>query len=300
MTNKLQTSVTPAFANPESNSSIQLVIQNDFGVYGDTDLHLLLFPAVGAQLACSDGSVKYGQRVPFDVPGGIAQFSNSDTSNLPYQVGGTAPEMQVLYAFNATGSPFNPGIAQLPDSSLKASAPCSAAVKYGPYTTFANELIYTPGEELLGAGGVKAIFGVIAAYYQGAQTLFQTTPFNTNGGNAEYELYRIFSYVVTNLRGEFEKPPLYPANGVYPDKPLVIDITSSIMTERVHEIGYMDATGRGWVREYGTPNLEPYTGDLTYKPAKQKRVTTLGAQFPKELQMKAQAFIASRNLGKIT
>jgi hypothetical protein len=71
-------------------------------------------------------------------------------------------------------------------------------------------------------------------------------------------------------------------------------------TERVHEVGKMDETGRGWVDVYSVPKLAPFEGasDETYTITRSKRVANV-TNFERDLQFKALDFIAARNLGRI-
>jgi hypothetical protein len=146
---------------------------------------------------------------------------------------------------------------------------------------------------------VRTTFGVIAAYYPPrSQVVHQVQPFGVEEGNVEVELYRIVSYSVTNNDGEFENPPGYPADGSYPDRPLVLDTSQTLQTERAHEIGYMDQRGRAWVRSLFVPTVEPYIGDSNYAPTKFCKISTVPPDlFDKELIAKAANFVKSRGYG---
>lgn len=298
MTRPLQTQVSAGFSAGDG-SSIELLIENDPGAYIDTDVHLLLFPAVDAFLAVSAGSIRKSGTKVVDVPQGVAIFSGGSSASLPKRPKGDTPTFQTLYSFDTQGNPSAIGFTyDSTQGALVANSECYAAVAYTAYKSEAMRLTYTPLVERLGAG-VRTTFGVVAAFYPPrSQTIYQVQPFNVDEGNVEVELYRIVSYAVTNNDGEFERPPNYPASGAYADRDLVLDTSQTLETERVHEIGYMDQRGRAWVRSLYVPTKEPYIGDAEYKPTKVCKVSTIPAGlFGKDLIARAANFIAQRGYG---
>jgi len=297
MPNALQAQVQASIA--PSDSAIQLLIEPDPAGAPDLDIHLLLYPAVGAYLAASAGVVRYGNNKSVPVAGGVITFSGSSKASLPKLPTVDNPVFMVLYSFDTQGQPI-PISVQFDrlTGAVEASAECYAAVAYTTYKTTARELIYTPLTESLGQG-TRTTFGVICAYYPPrSQVIYEVQPFSSDDGNVEVEVYRIVSGAVTNNDGEFEKPPSYPASGAYPDKTLVLDTSQTLETERVHEIGYMDQRGRAWVRSLFVPTKEPYVGDGEYAPNKSCKVSTIPPDlFSKELIAKATNWVKQRGYG---
>jgi len=291
-----QTQVTIA---PGSGGVGALLIERDTNAYADLDAHLLLFPAVDAYLATSAGSVRKGNVRNVDVGPGIVVFSGSSTAQLQKPPTADAPTFQVLYAFNREGMPVPTGVSlDRNTGELRADADVYAAVAHSAYRSRALELIYTPLVERMGNGS-RTTYGVIAAYYPpSAQTIYQVEPFDIDQGDIKIELYRIFSYSVSNQDGEFEFPPNYPGDGAYPDRSFVFDTSSSLQTERVHEIGYINQRGHTWVTPLHVPIMEPYIGAGDYTPKLYYRENRLNEKdYPQDLIAKAKAFVASKGFG---
>lgn len=299
MTSPVQAQATAQIA-PGGGDSISLSFEQEAGIRTDLDVHLLLFPPVDATLEASAGKVRKGIAKTIDVAGGVITFNGGDTAHLPKLPVIENPVLKVLFAFDMQGAAISPGISlDGATGTLKANAPCTAAVSFTPYQTRALEVVYTPLVENLGTG-TKSTFGTIAAFYPPrSMTTYQVEPFNIDLGQSDIELYRIFSNSVTTSEGEFERPPNYPASGSYPEKTKVLDTSQTLETERVHEIGFINERGYAFVREYFVRTLEPYIGDSAYAPIKKYRES--GAldpkKYPKDLIAKAMNFIKSRGLG---
>jgi hypothetical protein len=310
VSNQLNTSVSAAFDKASSGvTGIGLSIENDPGAYGDDVVHLLLFPNVAAQVACDIGTIEVGGTKVTNVQGGVLSFSGSAEASLG-KIPNNVPTFNVLFAFDATndsigglGSAGSDAIGFTWDgvaNVLRASKPCYAAVSYTKYETTARQLRYRGKGEPLANGGIAVTFGVVAAYYNKSVVTHQVEPFNTDDGNSDYEMYRIVSSAITTRDGEFEKPPTFPTSGTYPDRALVLDTATFLETERVHEIGRMDAKGRAYVVTYYVPVLEPYIGDITYKPKKSLKESTLPSSlFTEEQILAAKAAVARRGQGKL-
>lgn len=300
MPTPLQTQATLAFA-PDAGGDLQLVIEQETGrFFSDLDAHLLLFPAVEAQLSVDVGSVRFGINKTVDVAPGVVEFTGSSVARLPKIPSEATPEIRVLRASDANGNAKSIGISyDAGTGELRASAECIGAVAYGRYKTRAREIIYTPLSENLG-GGSRTSYGTVVAFYPPrSQTVFQVQPFNVDIGQVQIELYRVVSNTVVNHDGEFEKPPNYPASNAYPGKALDIDISTSMETERVHEIGYIGQTGYAWVQPLHVRILEPYISDTAYEPAKRFIENTLDPKkYPADMISKAKNFIASRGFGQ--
>lgn len=302
---KLQAQVQPAFS-PDGGAGVSIPLQiiGDAGAYGDNYIHLLLIPAVGATISVDVGRVEAREVKPVTVAGGVVTFGGSDTASLPALPGAKFPSLRVLYSFDTSGN-LSPNSVTYDNVSntLRLLRPAHAAVAYGEYETTGRVLLYTPETQTLGKGTLQK-FGVIAAFYPpSSQVIHQVEPPTFDNGNIEIELYRRVSGAVTTPDGEFEKPPSYPTTGTYPDRSLVIDVSTSLLTERVHEIGLMDGSGRAWVRNFFVPVKEPYVGDVTYannllNTLQYKESTLPVGQFSSELILKAKSFIAQKGYGK--
>jgi hypothetical protein len=292
----LQRQVTVPFS--PGTERVHLAIEPDPGLYADALIHLRLVPDVAASLAADVGEVWAGNSKLIDVAPGVFQFSGSDTAQLPAPPVDSAPEFNVLFAFDSKGQPTGASASCDPASgTVRLSRSCTAAVSYTAYKAGARMLTYRPKTEAL-AGGASTIYGVIAAYYQGALVIYQVQPSTIERGDAMIELYRRYSYKAITADGEFEIPPNYPTSGAYPGKSLVLDVTTSLKIERVHEIGYLDPDGRAEVRTPTVSVLEPYVGDFGYKPKIECRIATLSpSQYPKDVIARAQDFVKSKGLG---
>lgn len=290
-------SVVARFPQPDAGGALS--IEPDVGIYGDSDVHLLLYPAEpGILVRASEGEVIVGDVKPVTMPSGIVQFSGSSSASLP-RPARPAPEFKVQYAADAEGNEVSIRLSYDGNLNvLQADRDCYAAVSYTSYQTAARRLAYRPARSMLPAGGLSLRFGAIFAVKPGKPPrifVYEVQPFSIINGNAVFELYRIVSDVITTQTGEHEKPPAYPTNGNYPDRP-ALDISVNLQTERVHEIGYMDEAGRGWVNSYFVSAVDPYVGDNAYVIQKRAKVASI-SQFPRNLQLKALDFIASRGLG---
>lgn len=299
MPTPLQTQVLPSFA--DGGRGIQLLIEPDPSGAADLNVHLLLFPALDAQLVVDVGAVRFGNTKTVDVPGGVVEFTGSSVAALPKIPSEATPEIRVLRASDADGNAKSVGISyDAGTGELRASAECIGAVAYGRYKTRAREIIYTPLSENLG-GGSRTTYGTIVAFYPPrSQTVYEVLPFDADQGNVTIELYRVVSNTVVTVDGEFERPPDYPASGAYPDAALELDTSTSMETQRVHEIGYMDMRRKfGWVDVFYQPTLEPYVGTPSYTPTKRLIESTLPAdRFSPEEIAAAKNFIAGRGFGK--
>jgi hypothetical protein len=301
--NIIQAQVAPTFGLQTGGLGVlPLVIEGDPGFYQDTDTHLLVTPAVGATLRATVGTLTRGNVKPVDVPGGMVQFSGSNTATLPRVPVYSSPLFNILFAFDMEGQPTS--IAVVYDASsyqVRANKPCYAAVAYTPFKTSGEQYTYQADLQTFGNGSITT-FGVIAAFYPPKSiTTYQVPPSNVDGGEVDVEVYRRVSYAVTTPDGEFEKPPQYPTLGTYPDRPLVIDTGTSLRTERVHEIGFITEAGRAYVRSFYVPIREPYVGDAQYATNLaanlECKVSTLPQALDPALVLKAKNFIKSRGLG---
>jgi hypothetical protein len=283
-----------------------LSIEIDEGVFNDFVIHLLLFfsrPFLDLQLSCSAGSVVAGGLRMANVPGGVLTFSGSNTAALPKVPSGGGLSFSPMFAFDATGSAPHRGISFSYDSEnvlLRSSQPCHAAVRYSSYRTIAMQLLYTPGFARAADGTALAQYGTIVAYAKpDAIVTYDVQPFSIDSGDSQFEIYRIVSEAVTTLEGKFEKPPGFPNDGTYPGKELSLDPATMLVTDRVHEIGHMDALGRAYTQSFYVENLPPY--DIgAYTPVKALKVSKLvDSIFSKEVIERARNAVAFRGLGKL-
>lgn len=282
--------------------SIALSIEPDPGVYSDGLVHLLLHPAIEPiGVYTNVGEVRRGDAKPVTVPGGIVRFGGSALASLPKRPVYSTPDFETLFAFDLEGLPT--GISLSYDgeaNALSAGKDCHAAVKYSSYVSESRRLTYAPKVTPLRTG-TRVEYGVIAAFHAPTKSMvvYEVPSPEAGADTTDVELYRIVSQVVTTPDGEFEKPPGYPASGVYPDlaPSTTIDVSVALLTERAHEIGFMTPNGTAYVRTYFQPVLEPYVGSSTYKRKTVCRVSPLGDQYPQELRLRALSYIKSRNLG---
>jgi hypothetical protein len=299
---KQQAQVTAGFDSANSASNIGLSIENDPGLFNVDAIHLLQFPDVGASLFTDVGKVEAGSSKAVPVNGGVLQFSGGTEASLG-KVPNSPPTFKTLFAIPVTALPKGGSVSFTYDGThgvLRANVPCYAAVAYGKYETQARQLRYYPATEALPSGGVSTTFGFVVAYMPpNSVSVFQVEPFNVDDGNSEFELYRIVSDAVTTRDGEFEKPPSFPSSGTYPAKTTVVDTATFVQTERVHEIGLMDNKGRAWVRTFFVPNLEPYIGDVAYKPTKTLKSATPPSNFSPDLVLAAKQAVAKRGQGTL-
>lgn len=284
---------------PQSDAGLALAIQPDVGIYADSDVHLLLFPADhGITVHASVGEVVKGDVKPVAVRSGIVQLSGSALANLPHRPFGSAPELQVLFAFDTEGNELSIGVSYDGEANLlKASQDCYASIKYSSYTTQAIRLTYKPLIRPLAVGS-SSEFGAIAAFRPPRSiVVYEPGLFETFNGNAVYELYKITSRTVSTPAGEFERPKNFPANpGTYTGSAFTLDTSVAMENKRVHEIGYMDQAGKGWPFVIFHSVLQPFVGDNNYTPVKTTELAPI-PQFPRDLQLKALDYIASRGLG---
>ena len=281
MSRAVQALVEVRFAADAATDDIRLEIEPDLGGYADFDVHLLLFPAVGAELRADFGSVRYGNTKTVGVPPGIIEINGGTTARLP-KPPSENPTMRVMRASDASGADKSVSIAMDANGIIRANADCYAAISYSAYKTRAREIIYTPQM----SGGLTTFGSIVAFYPPRSQTVYQVGAFDIENGNVEVELYRITSNAVTTNDGEFEKPT--NPDGSYTGASLKIDMSSHLETERVHEIGYMDQRGRAWVRAIHVPIKEPFVGNAGYTPTKTCRVSPVPPdKFTKEQIAKA-------------
>jgi hypothetical protein len=295
----LQAQTEVRFSKTVKAGDFGLAIVGNPGAYLDSLIHLLLIPDVPASLVADVGSIQLGQARPYDVPGGILTFSNSDATKLPMAPIGTIPEFRRLFAFGATGQVV--GVTASWEEStqqVRLSRPITGAIAYAKYRTTAREFVYTPQVEVFGQGSATT-YGVICAHYRGTIITYEATPSTIERGLALIELYRRYSYKVTNRDGQFEKPPNYPTSGAYPDAPsFTLDVDGSTQFERVHEIGLMNERGYAWVETPNVNILEPFVDVPTYVPTISVRINALDpTKYPPEIIAKAKDFIKSRGLG---
>lgn len=296
----ISASVIARFPQPSGDRALS--IEPDTSYYSDDDIHLLLYPDDSdINLYASVGEVARGNAKTVPVRSGIATFNGSAISSLPRRPSGSNPEFQVLFAFNAKGEPISISLNyNCLTNILSANEECTAAVRYSHYVSASRKLIYRPKKTKL-AVGLSVELGVIAAFKAPDNLLiYEVQPF-TGGGTEAVEVYRIVSEAVTTPDGEFEKPPNYPNDGEYPDFPtFTLDISASLLTERVHEIGYMQPSGFVEVKEYFLSNLPPFFASDLYKPAKILKPSALPEdRFDKSVILRAKDFIASRGRGKL-
>lgn len=259
---------------------------------------LLLYPvAPNISLFTDLGSVIKGDTIPVNIPPGVLNFSNARSATLPKRPQYSSPQFKVLFAFDAQARPTQITVGyDAKANAVVTNKECYAAIAYTGYTTKASKLIYTPQRSVIGVGGVAASFGIIAAYRPpGEVVTHQVQPINLDQGNSLTEIYRLVSEAVTTPDGQFEKPPGYPTNGAYPGVSFVLPLDVCLLTERVHELGFMDQNGRGYSNTYTIRPAKPFDSSFGYViPTTCKSGSIPGNV---DLQLKARNFLAQRGLG---
>lgn len=295
---------------PVPDSGLGLSIEPDLDPHSDDAIHLLLFPSdPDITVHVSVGSVTSSGNKEVTEPAGIVQFSGTATANLPHKPSGSAPEFTTLFAFDTEGNAATVSVFYDGDANvLKASQDFYGAVRYTSYTASARKLAYRPLSRPLGLG-ISLEFGVIAAFKppRGPIVIYEVSPFQLANGNAVIELYKKYSLVVSTQFGTFEYPPGYPNSGAYPGSaytgtgfsaPGVLDLSGgSMVSERPHETGFLDESGRGWPFEENVEIREPYIGVQGYVPNILNRVHALDAtKYPMNVVLKALDYIKSRGI----
>jgi len=305
--NPITASLLTSFSD---SGSRPIVIEPDPSFYPDFDTHLIVFPINPTALATDVGYVfNTGATKIVPVPTGTLTFSGGISASLPKEPH-TYPEFQVMFAFSAEdGSPisvfasYNSATKQ-----VEVSKPCYAAVKYTSYTARGALITYRP---VLSAGsfGVTVNYGVVSAFLAPSSIAIYKVPLlQVDDGNIELELYRRVSYAVTTQDGEFELPPNYPSDGKYPSLSFEIDVSVSLKTQRVHEVGYMDLRGRARVDNFHVPVKTPYIGDVAYTESLLASLefvkgtipekTPKGDDIPQSFAQRATSFIKSKGYGQ--
>ena len=290
MSRPVQALAEVRFAPDASTEDLRLDIEPDLGGAADLDVHLLLFPAVDAQISADFGSVRFGNSKTVGVPPGIIEINGGTSARMP-KIPIENPTLRVMRASDASGAAKPIAIGLEGNGVIRASAECYAAISYTAYKARGREIIYTPQT----SGGVTTFGSIVAFYPPRSQTVYQVGAFDIDNGNVEVELYRIISHAVTTPDGEFEDPN---ADGSYSGASLKLDMSTHLRTERVHEIGYMDQRGRAWVRSIHVPIKEPFVGSAGYTPAKECRTSPVPPDlFTKEQIARAANFVKQRGYG---
>jgi len=287
--------------NGDSVAAANLAIEGYEGaVPADGNVHLVLFPAdLRIQLVSNIGEIQRGDIIPIFVPGGTITFSGSQSVSLPRRPQYSSPTLTTLFAFDENGLPTTANIRTDAFGQVVSDKKIYAAIAYTDYVTSGQRFTYRPVTNNLPGGGTTKTFGVIAAFFPPTKEMliYQVQPVDINTGDWQIELYRLVSYSVATPEGEYELPPNYPTDGNYPGSTTIIDPATSLKTQRVHEVGFMDANGRGYSRTYTVQTLRPYDSDTNYKPVKTCITTPPGGNISPALKQRALNLIAGRGFG---
>jgi hypothetical protein len=287
---------------PIPSSGLGLSIEPDLEPNADDAIHLLLFPTDSdIRVHASVGEVTRGDVKSVRVPSGFVTFSGGTTASFPHAPFQSAIEFSVQYSLDAEGNGTSIGLSyNAATNILTASEEVYAGVAYKSYMAAARRLSYRPYRRNL-AVGFELEFGVISAVKPSSPpvvVVYPVSPFEVFNGNAVYELYKITSKTLSTPAGEHEMTNNLPANpGTYTGSAETLDTSVFMENKRVHEIGYMDASGRGWPYVIFHANLFPFVGDNNYTPTKTVEIAPI-TQFPENLRLKALAYIASQGLGR--
>lgn len=204
---------------------------------------------------------------------------------------------EILFAVDKNGNKAPVTLTyDAPNKRFIPSQPFFGLVRIGQYTTTYRVLKYVPSSEWNPSQGLPTLYyGSVAAIYNNNMVLWQIdTPPPLSNGNAEFEVYRITSQVLVNELGAWEMPLGWPSTPSYPGGVTPVPVKDiGLVTERIHEIGMGDTTGRTWKRTKTVILNQPFASSPTYKPVRSVRSASLPAGLSQDAILKYQAFVAA-------
>lgn len=252
---------------------------------------LKLIPDVDAVLASSNGTVVFHERGLFEVVKPqlkTIQFTEfieslSDTCDVLFAVNKQGNPAPVTLTYDEVNKRFIP------------SEPFFGLVRIGQYTTGYSVVKYVPEKIFDLLTGVYVYhWGSVAAIYNNTMALWTIeTPEGLSKGNEEFEVYRITSQVLVNSLGAWEYPLGWPDTPSYPGGATPVPKAKiGLVTERIHEIGMGDMTGRTWKRTKVVILNQPFANSPTYVPVRSVRSSSLPAGLSQDNVLIYQQFVA--------
>jgi hypothetical protein len=265
-----------------------------------------MYPSVDAKLYASEGTVQYHTEDEEDVPADFITVNGETEFSRPKDVG-----YEVVFSILHPDSAIPLRLVEEPGG-LKVSANQRfwglvrvegykrkyRILDYRP-TPEKKDLSYTAFDPL---GNLRInLYGTVAAFYKDqVGTLFVIPQNGTEDvkGDDEIEIYRITSKAVVNDQGEWEYPPGWPTDTSYPTgatpepEPEI-----GIVTERVHEIGYVNRGGNVWTRTQNISKATPFASTPGYVPVKTITDVSLPEDLPAFAKAKAVEALARRKKG---
>lgn len=260
--------VTVQFAGDDAGTSVPRVqITGHPGIsWADQGIPFRVYPP-GCVIKASAGTTKTDSVRQVDVPGDMVSFSGSSAS-LRYAPE-TTPTVELVWGFDDEGN-------QVSDVSftvnnvtgqIRASKSFQGLVRVGEYKTSYELIWYQPESRLQAVLGsqmpaVHVEYGVLAAYKNKGMAIHQVEIPEVTQATDKIELWRVTSKTVIDPSGEWEYPPNWETySGTYPDGKPGPDKDSSVVKERVHELGYMTKSGGAvWYDQFPKTLLKPYDG----------------------------------------
>lgn len=131
------------------------------------------------------------------------------------------------------------------------------------YTVRYLEAEYFPADVDIGLQ-----YGTIVATLGTTAEILDVDPPRLERPNQWVEIYRVVSTVIVDGNGRWEKPPGWPEDNSYPNRPTVTgpDPDASMDIERVHEYGYCSWIGQTTRETYHHRIEQPYVGSFFYRP----------------------------------
>jgi len=209
-------------------------------------------------------------------------FNNSDSSSAEYPIDNAAIDVEVVFAYDATGVELDPSkivfgaTHQLPE--IRASRPFVGAIKLG-YTSTYRQYRYKPESGIKrNASGqlLYANYGTILAFkdlqFATLETLVPNHPDDNAEEDRRKEVYRVVSVAQVSENGAWEKHPTYDSGGFFGDTDAPKDSDTILEYERVHEIGYVSTYHRNDVSfETVSIELEQGSGAAALPPSLEGR-----------------------------
>lgn len=300
-----------SLALSEKNNAPQITIVGDPGAFNGADgIPLRVYPP-GCQFFTTAGTVTPGATRTVPVMGEMLTFSNSDSASLKYLPMGPVT-FEVLWSMDDHAQPVG-GLRFKVDSNtgyVRVNVPFTGMVRTSAYQTQYQSIRYKPEIEqsmslVSSWPNLHVTYGVIAAIKNGGMGTFEVPLPTIPSGTDKVELWRVVSNTVLDPDGEWEKPQTWGAGytGKYADNKTGPNAESSILKERVHEIGYATRTGMvTWYDQFSRSLAQPYTGFIkdtetpNFQPVFSLRKQVPSQLFPEDVfaQQSVGRYIAER------
>lgn len=298
-----------AFDASAESSKPKVEITGHPGVdWGEAGIPLRVYPT-GCIVKCTSGQVTMDTTRNVEMPGDFLSFSGTSAS-LRYPPL-SAPDIELMWGFDEQGEEVSEvGFkVNLVTGQITATKSFTGLIKVGDYSTSYQLIWYRPETQifnLLGSSfpGIHVEYGVVCAYKDGGLAIHQVELPDIKQGTDKVELWRVVSKTVIDPEGEWEYPSNWTTTyaGKYPDNKTGPNKDSSAVKERVHEIGYITATGGTvWYDKFPKFMLQPYqaptqqvktTGNTGMQPVVELRTQDPNSLFPDNASAKSAAAFA--------